>query len=289
MAAKLPKRLRRLGLGLSTVLGLGARGFFIPYAQAAGIARPQPPNPVIEALFAARVPAFQGVLDGLDAYAADFAAIGGRPPPAPRWDQGWFPRLDAAVAYAMVRERRPRRIVEVGSGHSTRFLARAVADGGLATRITAIDPRPRRALTGLAVDHLACTAQQAPADAFAGLASGDILFIDSSHILMPGTDLDLLFGQVLARLPAGVLIHIHDIFLPDDYPPSWHWRGYNEQQAVAALLAAGAVRPLFAARYATTRLAGQVAASAAGPLPLPDGTFETSLWLEKTAGARTAP
>ncbi|MFX7914564.1 class I SAM-dependent methyltransferase, partial [Acinetobacter baumannii] len=74
---------------------------------------------------------------------------------------------------------------------------------------------------------------------FAALAAGDVLFIDSSHVLMPGSDVDLLFNQVLPRLKPGVLVHIHDIFLPDDYPASWGWRGYNEQQGVACLLQGG--------------------------------------------------
>ena len=65
-------------------------------------------------------------------YADEFRAIGDAPPPEPRWDQDWFPRLDAAALYVFVREARPRGIVEIGSGHSTRFMARAVRDGGLA-------------------------------------------------------------------------------------------------------------------------------------------------------------
>ena len=94
------------------------------------------------------------LLSSIEKYRRELESIGSEPPPAPRWNQDWFPRLDAAAAYATVRETRPRRIVEVGSGHSTRFLARAVADGGLATRITAIDPRPRAAIRGLNVEWL---------------------------------------------------------------------------------------------------------------------------------------
>ena len=71
------------------------------------------------------------------------------------------------------------------------------------------------------------------------LAPGDVLSIDSSHILMPGTDVDILLNRVLPALPAGVLVHIHDVFLPDDYPPAWSWRGYNEQLGVAALVQGG--------------------------------------------------
>jgi hypothetical protein len=55
------------------------------------------------------------------------------------------------------------------------------------------------------------------------------LFPLSAHILMPGTDVDILFNHVLPGLRRGVLVHVHDIFLPDDYPPEWEWRGYNEQ------------------------------------------------------------
>lgn len=279
------KRLRRLGFGLSTLLGFGARGFFIPHRYAATIARPQPPNPIIERLFADHTREFADVLGLLDRYSADLTAIGADAPPAPRWGQGWFPRLDAAIAYALVRDRRPERIIEVGSGHSTRFLARAVRDGGLETQITAIDPEPRRSLAGLPVEHLACALQDAPPTLFGTLAAGDILFIDSSHIVMPGTDLDILFGQVVATLPAGVMVHIHDIFLPDDYPADWIWRGYNEQQAVAALLAGGGIRPLFASRYAATRMTTTVAATVVDRLPIAGGVYDTSLWLEKV----TAP
>ena len=115
------------------------------------------------------------------------------------------------------------------------------------------------------------------------MAPGDMLFIDSSHIAMPGSDVDYLFGRVLPALPAGVLIHLHDILLPDDYPQDWLWRGYNEQLMAQALLAGGGVTPLFASHYVATRMAEAVALSVAGRLPIVPETPETSLWLEKTA------
>ena len=116
------------------------------------------------------------LLSSIEQYAADLEGIGAEPPPAPRWNQDWFPRLDAAAAYAMVRSARPQRIVEIGSGHSTRFLARAVADGRLDTRITAIDPKPRASLAGLDIDWIATPVQRVAA--FPALGEGDILFID---------------------------------------------------------------------------------------------------------------
>jgi hypothetical protein len=87
--------------------------------------------------------------------------------------------------------------------------------------------------------------QAAPADLFNVLKAGDALFIDSSHILMPGSDADILLNRVLPAAPAGTLVHIHDIFLPFDYPAIWGWRAYNEQQGVVPMLTTGAYRPLF--------------------------------------------
>ena len=78
-------------------------------------------------------------------------------PPEPRWNQDWLPRLDALAAYVTVRQVRPARIVETGAGHSTRFLARAVRDGGLNTEITSLDPEPRATLNGLSGVELICT------------------------------------------------------------------------------------------------------------------------------------
>jgi predicted O-methyltransferase YrrM len=179
----------------------------------------------------------------------------------------------------LVRRHQPARIVEVGSGHSTRFLAQAIADGGFPCAFTAIDPAPRAAIDSLPIDVQRRTVQRVDTDVFAALVAGDVLFIDSSHIMMPGTDVDVLFNRVLPGLPAGVLVHIHDVFLPDDYPSTWQWRGYNEQLAVAALLQGGRFSPMWSSRYVATRMQDAVAASVLARLPLPPGAVESSLWL----------
>jgi predicted O-methyltransferase YrrM len=274
---------RRVWFGLSTLLGR-RRGFFIPYRYAdhlvpAGGRRAYQP---IEKSFAADAGKFAAELRALDDHADALRAIGGQPAPAPRWEQDWFPRLDAAMAYSLVRRHRPARIVEVGSGHSTRFLVRAVEDGGLATEIVAIDPAPRAALRGLRVEWLPQTVPGCGLAPFQQLAPGDVVFIDSSHILMPGTDVDFLLNEALPILPAGVLLHLHDIFLPDDYPASWGWRGYNEQLGVAALLD-GRWETLFASRYVATRMSDRVKDSVVARLPLLPGAFETSLWLRRSS------
>ena len=231
-------------------------------------------------LFVAAAPRFSQLLAAAGRHLPDLRALSG-PPPLPRFDQDWFPRLDAVAAYTLVRERRPARIVEIGSGHSTRFMAHALAAGALPTRLVAIDPEPRASLERLSIDRIRSTIQGAPSAAFDGLAAGDILFVDSSHILMPGSDVDWILAMLVPRLPTGVLVHFHDVFLPDAYPESWSWRGYNEQNALVPLLTGGGWRLLWSSHWAASRMAADIAAAGIGNLPLPDGAFETSLWLER--------
>jgi predicted O-methyltransferase YrrM len=269
-------RWRRLALGLPTVLGLSPGGWFIPHRYAPLLPPPgsQPPYPEIEALFERHHAMFEQVLDLIDAQGGALEAL------SAFLDQAWFPPLDASAAYALTRQRRPRRIVEVGSGHSTRVLARALMeDGG---RLWAIDPAPRADIAGLAgVTVVSSTLQAASRELFDRLEAGDVLFVDSSHILMPGSDVDLLLNRILPRLPSGILVHLHDIFLPYDYPQAWGWRNYNEQQGVFPLLESGAYRPIFSSVWAERRLADRLARSVLARLPSPSGAMSTSLWLEK--------
>ncbi|GAB5471409.1 MAG: class I SAM-dependent methyltransferase [Rhodospirillales bacterium] len=271
-------RLRRLRFGFATLLGLAEQGYFIPARHAAK--RGAQDYPALRPLFQAAEPQFLEVLEAVATYGEALARLGGAAP-APRFEQDWFPRLDAAAAYALVRSRQPARILEIGSGHSTRFLARAVSDGGLATRIHCIDPAPRATIAALPVTHQAATLAEADPACLGTLGPGDMLFIDSSHVAMPGSDVDRLLLDWLPRLPSGALVHIHDILLPDAYPEAWAWRGYNEQLLVAALLLGGAFRLRFASHYVATRLRSAWQSGPVGALPLPEGALETSLWLEK--------
>ncbi len=278
--------MRRLSLGLSTLLGLRRRGFFIPYRYADTV--PQTPAaqiayPALKERFDAAASGFEELLAAMESLGPALQAIGRDRTCKARWDQDWFPRLDAAAAYTLTRLRKPARIVEIGSGHSTRFFARAVVDEGLDTAVTAIDPAPRADITALPrVSVIREVVQKADRRAFAALRPGDILSVDSSHILMPGTDVDLVLNEILPGLPAGVLIHFHDIFLPWPYPAAWAWREYNEQQGVAALLAGSDDwRVLWSSAYAARLLLKPGRFSTLDALPLTPGAPESSLWLIK--------
>jgi hypothetical protein len=267
-------------MGLRTLLGAKQQGFFIPHRHADRVV----PSgyPALDARFAARTKVFLDLLSEIEAWVPHLLTMRG-PAPAPRLDQDWFARLDAAAAYTIVRRAKPHRIVEIGSGHSTRFLARAIIDADLKTNLTCIDPAPRASLEALAVDWLPFLLQDAPETCFVGLGPGDLLFIDSSHVLMPGSDVDRLLNHVLPLLAPGVIIHVHDIFLPDPYPEDWAWRGYNEQLAVAAMLQGDAYELLFASHYLTSRHGDRLSAGALAALPRRDSAFESSLWLQKRA------
>ena len=236
----------------------------------------------LASLFDAAADRMRAVLTAADDYRDALDAIGPDTPPEPRWNQDWFPGLDALVAYVMVRQSAPGRILEVGAGHSTRFLARAIRDGGLGTRFTSVDPAPRAAVAGLAGHALIkARLQDIPAALLAEWRAGDLLFVDSSHILAPGSDVEHLMTRVLPDLPAETLVHFHDIFLPDGYPAHWEGRRYNEQDAIARLLQTGDWRIEFASAYLRRHRPEALVGTIAAGLPLVDGAIESSLWLRR--------
>jgi len=275
------RRLRRLRMGLETVLGWRRMGFFAPYRYAATV--PQAgPYPELEEAFRQAGKAASGIGDTLSTIERTVVRIADvdGPPPEPRWGQSWFPRLDAAAAYAIALGSNARPTVEVGSGHSTRFLARAARDAGGAARITCIDPEPRASLAGLDIDWRREVLGSQHLPLFGELESGDIAFFDSSHLLWPGTDVDLILNRILPALRPGVLVHIHDVFMPDPYPADWEWRGYTEQLGLGGYLAGRDWRIVWASHYAVTRM-GAAKRPAIAVLPKPEGARESSLWLRR--------
>ncbi|MEM0907910.1 MAG: class I SAM-dependent methyltransferase [Pseudomonadota bacterium] len=269
---------RTLSFGLQTVLGLQKRGFFIPLRTApAASAWAGRDYSALRAHFDAHRETFKGFLSKIDALRDDLVVLKG-PPPEPRFNQTWCPRLDAAALYSLVRSQKPAQVIEVGSGHSTRFFARAVRDGALKTKITAIDPQPRADLKGLPIALHQKTLQDCDLGLFQGLRAGDVLFVDSSHVLMPGTDVDLIINHVIPHLPKGVVVGFHDIFLPAPYPAAWPFTVYNEQNAVAPLMRHAHL--LFASAFVVGEMGEALAGSWIGQQPLEEGARESLLLME---------
>ena len=171
-----------------------------------------------------------------------------------------FPLQDAAALYGMVRLLRPSRIVEIGSGWSTTVAASAVGDGGLPTEITCVEPYPRPFLREMAGAGLVSLREErvehTPGAVFDELRRGDICFIDSSHVAKTGSDVVHELLHVVPRLADGVVVHVHDIFIPEDYPKGWVRGGFNwnEQYVLQAYLIGNArARVLLANRWLALR------------------------------------
>ncbi|GAB5388574.1 MAG: class I SAM-dependent methyltransferase [Alphaproteobacteria bacterium] len=269
-------------MGAETLDGTRRQGWFIPYRYADQTPPPPRSYPALMPWFQASHDMFSDVIARMEHYAEALHGFDGTTPPLPRWQQDWFPRADGAAAYTLVRDLQPRQIMEVGSGHSTRFMARAVLDAGLDCQITCIDPAPRADIAGLAPVslHQSIVQDLPPAD-LPQLEAGDILFIDSSHISMPGSDVDHLFLSIIPSLPAGAILQVHDICLPLGYPESWEWRGYNEHAALAPLIHGGGWELIWASHYVINCAEELWSSSILADLHCPDGSFETSLWLRK--------
>jgi predicted O-methyltransferase YrrM len=159
-------------------------------------------------------------------------------------DNEFYLRGDAEVLYAVIRRHTPRQILELGGGFSTLVSAEACAANARAghpVEMTSVDPEPRTSLP----QRLAGTVQRDRADArevplerFLALEADDVLFIDTTHTVKRGSEVNRLVLEVLPRLRDGVLVHFHDIFLPYDYPRALLAQGMylNEQYLVHALL-----------------------------------------------------
>lgn len=273
--AHIPKRKLRKFLSLKraqllTLLGM-RRGYFLqePY--------PVPPDLPV-GTYPDLVPVFEesawrSFLADMASHVDAFRHFDG--PLAPRWyGSRMFPPLDGAAAFAAVKRFRPSRVLEIGSGDSTYFLNAAGAE------IVSIDPQPRGAVSKVAAVHHARMLLESDAELAAGLRAGDILFIDSSHFLIPGSDVDILLNRFLPRLTPGVIVHIHDIFLPGDYPPELRRRNYNEQNALAPLLISGNWEILWPAHYVVFHHRDEVLAAFDGFLSDKD-LGAASLWIRK--------
>lgn len=187
-------------------------------------------------------------LHQLGALLADLPDYGPAPIEGQRFrtQNNMYGLADAATLHAFVRQLRPRRVIEVGSGFSSAVLLDTVdAMPDLSVEITFIEPYPDRLHSVLRpgdtdrCEVLAQRVQDVDLARFEALEAGDILIIDSSHVSKTGSDVNVLYLEVLPRLQQGVLVHLHDIGYPFEYPRSWvdEGRSWNEAYLLRAFLA----------------------------------------------------
>jgi hypothetical protein len=192
-----------------------------------------------------------------------------------------FSNIDARTLFVFLREFKPRRVIEVGSGFSSLLMAdvkKRFLDPS--TALQCIEPYPRSFLRDPAYgfELVESKVEHVPLQFFESLGAGDILFIDSSHVSKTGSDVNYLMFEVIPRLPAGVLVHVHDIFLPHDYPYEWvvtNNRSWNEQYVLQAYLMFNPkAQVFFGSSYAHHVLPAEAQAALGEGVP----TFGGSLW-----------
>lgn len=155
-----------------------------------------------------------------------------------------FPPPDGEVLYTFIRHLKPRRIIEIGSGNSTLLMLAAIEqnrkdDPGYACALQCVEPyaHPWLEKTGVTIER--SRVERLGLDYFQDLEAGDFLFIDSSHVVRAQNDVVFEYLELLPRLKPGVLVHIHDIFSPRDYPRAWlidNNRQWAEQYLMEAFL-----------------------------------------------------
>tara|TARA_B100000683_G_scaffold274377_1_gene322363 strand:- start:3068 stop:3784 length:717 start_codon:yes stop_codon:yes gene_type:complete len=196
-----------------------------------------------------------------------------------------YPDLDRVSLYCLVRQFQPKHVFEIGSGESTYIVRQALRDGSIHSAHVSVEPY-RADEVPADVRVVTQEVQELDDTFFDVLAQDDILFIDSSHVTMPYGDTLTELLTILPRLNKGVLVHIHDIFLPYDYPQNWFKKNYvyTEQWLVALMLygAGGEWEIVWHSALMCKRHSAQILKMPSYPLRLgqtsPKGG---SLWLRK--------
>jgi hypothetical protein len=215
----------------------------------------------LDALISAGQERYAETLSTIKGYTDDLSTINVHETRAmqPSWVNDFLPGLDGSTIYALLRSRAPERYIEVGSGNSTKFAARARVDGDLATTMTSIDPYPRAEINALCDEVIREALESTDLAVWERVRPGDVVFFDGSHRVFMNGDVVAFFLDVLPSLPAGVLVGIHDIYLPYDYPAEIANRYYSEQYMLAAWLLGGAdVDIVLPAHWVFTRMRAAV-------------------------------
>ena len=207
----------------------------------------------IHAILDERKPQIEGEVKRILNYTEQLHAIRKRTdetnPLLPAWNNNFLPGLDIAALYMYIAERKPKKYMEVGSGNSTLVAAAAKNQYSTDTEIISIDPYPRADIDQVSQRIVRRPFEQVGTEWADELEAGDILFIDNSHRALPNSDATVFFLEWLPRLKEGVIVQVHDIYLPWDYPQDMCERGYSEQYVLAAMVMSNPerYRPIFPA------------------------------------------
>ena len=159
-------------------------------------------------------------------------------PANPSWNNGFLPGLDVIGIYTLISEYKPKKYIEIGSGNSTKVAYKAKKEQNTNTEIISIDPMPRAEIDKLADKIIRKPFEDIDFNILDELNENDILFVDNSHRILPNSDSMVFYLEILPRLKKGVIVHIHDIYLPYDYPQFMCDRFYSEQYGLAMYLMA---------------------------------------------------
>jgi len=199
----------------------------------------QPPHDQLAKILDKNRPDFENWLKKTLTYTSEFQKIGFQYSPSlPYWNNGYLPGLDMIALYTLLAELKPGKYIEIGSGNSTRVAHLCKNDQKLSTQIISIDPQPRNEIDHLADEIIRSPLENTSLNLPEVLNPGDILFVDNSHRILPNSDSMVFFMEILPRLKPGVIVHIHDIYLPYDYPQEFCERFYSEQYGLAIWLLA---------------------------------------------------
>lgn len=146
------------------------------------------------------------------------------------WNNRWMPSYDAAAIYGFIAKLCPSRYLEIGSGYSTKFARRSIQENSPHTKIISVDPHPRADVDTLCDQIIRSPMEEVDPQVLAAMLSpGDVLFVDGSHRSFQGSDVTIVFTELLPAIKPGVVVGFHDIYLPYDYPPIFKDYFYNEQ------------------------------------------------------------
>jgi len=154
----------------------------------------------------------------------------------PGWNNNYLPGLDIIILYSLLSQLKPSKYLEVVSSTSTKVAYKARKENSLNYEIISIDPSPRKNISKVADKIFQQNIQEINSGMAQTLEKDDVLFFDGTHLLYPNSDVMWLFLEILPNLKKGVVVHLHDVYLPYDYPDFMLKRYYNEQYVLATLL-----------------------------------------------------